>query len=204
MPSRIALVLLTAATATAQTNVVDQLASLFAFTPETLRVCADGAATATIFSDALNSTLTATRACFALELTRERLDECIDKSASTLRLITSPYDVFSVHALSSTDITKLGTCASGVENTATAILDPFQVLLKRFLQCNIDLTKDGDVRTAVLDTFEGTGAIQELNRAQLAAICTSLHFSGSLHSDVVDFFSQTLRHFVALVPARRR
>ena len=69
----------TAATATAQTNAVDQLASLFAITPDTLRVCADGAATATIFSDVLNSTLTATRACFDLELTRERLDECIDK-----------------------------------------------------------------------------------------------------------------------------
>jgi hypothetical protein len=211
MTSRFAL-LLVAAVATAQTNnLLDDVVALFSGGNtdrasellDALQGCTASDASTSLFQEVLTTGLNATRTCFGLEIARDRVDECIVKSTEAIRLSTSPYDIFSVQALSPSDIAKLSTCAAGVANADSAIVDPFEVLVKRFLQCEIDLDANTEQKDALLEVFKGTNQMQEVSRAQLAALCSTLHFSGALHSDVVDFFSQTLRHFVAIVPARR-
>ena len=106
------------AVANAQTNLVEQLTSVFsggALSPDVLQDCADNAVSSTLFQDVLNTSLAATRKCFSLDLTRANLDACIVKSSDAARLATSPYDIFSVHALTPADIAALATCAAGVD-----------------------------------------------------------------------------------------
>ena len=98
---------------------------------------------------------------------------------------------------------KLAAVTGEAWELATAIVDPFEVLVRRFLQCDVDFDKSPSQKEALLDVFKGDAQAQEIARAQLTATCSMLHFGGELHVDVVDFLSQTLHNFAVLFPNRR-
>ena len=211
MPRLVALVLTLACAAQAQTDLLDNLVSLFTAGDteratellNALEGCAAPAGSDNLFQDTLSASLNATRTCFRTEVDRASVKECITKSTEAIRAPTSPYNLFSVRALSAPDIHTLHECAVGVPDTAAKIVAPFEVLVRRFLQCDIVFGDHPKQKAALLEVFEGDDQMQEVARAQLAATCSTLHFSGAMHSDVVDFLSQTLRHMAVLFPARR-
>ena len=169
----------------AQTNVLDNLVATFtggnteraSDLLDTLEGCGTPDASTNLFQDILVKSLNSTRTCFSLESDRSNARKCVDRSTDALRLATSPYDTFSVQALSTNDIATL-------------------------LQCKVT-SYTPDQKKAILDVFKGDSQQQEVSRAQLASVCSSLHFSGELHKDLVNFMHQTLKHFVVLIPSRR-
>lgn len=210
MPRLLALVMTLACAASAQTDIVDNLVSLFtqgnteraSELLDALQGCA-APVSDNLYQDTLSKSLNATRACFSAEINRDKVKECITKSTDAIRVPTSPYSLFSVRALSSTDIATLRTCSDGVADSDAAIVAPFEVLVRRFLQCDVDFDESPSQKEALLDVFKGDAQAQEIARAQLTATCSMLHFGGELHVDVVDFLSQTLHNFAVLFPNRR-
>ena len=194
----------------AQTNVLDNLVATFtggnteraSDLLDTLEGCGTPDASTNLFQDILVKSLNSTRTCFSLESDRSNARKCVDRSTDALRLATSPYDTFSVQALSTNDIATLYSCGEGTFATDDDILNAFKVLTKRFLQCKVT-SYTPDQKKAILDVFKGDSQQQEVSRAQLASVCSSLHFSGELHKDLVNFMHQTLKHFVVLIPSRR-
>lgn len=200
----------TAPAAAQTTNLLETLVSTFTGGDttraqellETLQTCSTASSTSTnLFQDILSASLNATRTCFTMEMDRARARDCADHAKTAVRLATSPYDTFSSQVLTPADIATLATCGEGI-TTDDEIVSSFQVISKRFLQCDVSYT-DAQ-REAILDVFKGADQGQELSRASLSAVCSTLHFSGTLHRDVVDYVHQTLKHFVVLFPSRRR
>lgn len=193
-------------------NLVDTFVSTFTFTTreeagallEVFQKC-DGIATdQTIFQEVLRTGLNATRTCTS-EITRDHARKCIDRVGTVATLSTSPYNVLAIEKLSTSDIDTLVTCGNGVANDDTAILTSVLVIMKRFAQCSLevsDLTQTQ--KDAILDVFKGTEQRSEVNRALLSNICSSLHFGGEMHQDMVDFLTASFKTYVVVLPQRRR
>jgi hypothetical protein len=199
------------ATTTAQENLLDTFVSVFtggnqdraSELLDVLQGCGVSNEGQNLFEDILDKTLNATRTCLRIEINRENADACIARSSSAIHTATSPFDIFSVQPLTSGDIATLSSCATGTFADDAAIVDAFRVLAKRFLQCDVDAFTD-DQTTAITDVFQGDDQVNTANRASLASVCTSLHFAGSIHKDAIDFVTQILKHYVQVMPSRRR
>ena len=203
--------LLLIASVAAQNSLVDTFASVLTGGDEeratrlvdTLTDCGSSVST-NLYSDILSNSLNATRTCFSTETDREHALKCIDKSTHVLELSTSPYDIFSVHELTTSDIDILKMCSEGLGETTgdrAHIINAYTVIVKRFLQCEVTLNEEE--KDDIYDIFGGADRAEELARAQLSATCTSLTFAGQTHSDTVAFIKQTLKHALALIPKRR-
>lgn len=152
-------------------------------------------------ADLLNKGVNATRAC-AKEVNREHYKVCVDDLVTYANFATDPYTAFAVHPLGASDILTLETCASGLD-TDDKIVAAVEVLLKRFLQCDVQQIT-GEQRTAVLDVFKGDETQHEMARVQLETICDTMQLGGSLHSTFIKFASDALHRFSVLIPKTRR
>lgn len=157
--------------------------------------------------DLLNKGVNATRAC-AKELNREHYRVCVADLVTYANIATDPYTAFAVHPLSASDINTLESCADGLDtntnglDTNTKIVDAVEVLLKRFLQCDVQLT--GDQRSVIIDTFSGNDMHHEMARVQLETLCDTMQLGGTLHSTFIKFASDALHRFSVLIPKTRR
>lgn len=202
-----------AATALAQTttnNLLDQFVSVLTSgdqnrASELLDVLQSCSSTggSDFFNDVVSSSLNASRTCATLEITRESARRCVERASHAFTVATSPYTAFSTQKLSTEDIDALKTCADGLD-TKSSVYPAFEVLAKRFFHCGLTLTPDQ--KTQLDDVFwgtDGTDQMREASRTVLSTTCASLRFTGELHADFVNFFTETAKAWLNLVPASR-
>ena len=155
-----------------------------------------------LFQKELKTGINATRAC-TKQASRENAKKCINDVVSFAHLTWSPYTVFSAHELSTAEIDTLESCEAGV-STDAEIISAFEVLVRRFMQCKVDLTSGTVAYDTVLDVFKGTEQMREFNRAQLTSICSALRFSGQTHKEAVNSLSAMFKNYLFLLPNRRK
>ena len=196
---------------TTENNLLDTFVSTFTFTKQedaralldVFEKCDTVNTEDTLFQEVLRTGLNATRTCTS-EISRDNARKCIDRGSTLATLSSSPYNVLSTEKLSASDIATLDTCGKGVDNVDSEILNAVLVIVKRFAQCGLtvsDLT--GAQKDAILEVFKGTEQNREVNRALLSNLCSSLHFGGAIHQDIVDFVTASFKTYVVLLPSRR-
>lgn len=150
-----------------------------------------------IFTSAVNTT----RACTSLNVNREQALTCIQDASHLTALSLSPYDFLSL-TLTTTEITTLQTCAGGVEDNEGAVIDPLEVIVQRFLQLQCDPTQTQ--KDTIMEIFGGDGQPQQIARANLAAVCTSLFYTGDMFKDALGATTSFVKQMLVLPPNRRR
>ncbi len=169
---------------------------------DALEGCTPSPEVNTLFRDMLSSGINATRTCGKLNLNREEAKECVTRGMYTIAISTSPYKVFTTQPLDTEDERDLTTCGNGDFRNDAEIIDPIEVIVKRFVGCDVDMS-DNATKDAVLEIFQGTGQMPRTNRALLATLCTSVELSGTLHNQVVRYVTETLKHLAMILPNRR-
>tara|TARA_B110000046_G_scaffold25053_2_gene24247 strand:+ start:5514 stop:6164 length:651 start_codon:yes stop_codon:yes gene_type:complete len=207
----------TCCTVSAQTNnILDTFVSTFTFASQDearalvdiFEKCDNTALDESLFQQVLRTGINATRSCTS-EISREHAKKCIDRFGTLATLSTSPYNALSMEKLSASDISSLEACGTDLPDGQTtsgqdAILNAFLLIVKRFGQCGLttgDLTQKQ--KDAILDVFKGTEQNREVNRALLSNLCSSLHFGGAVHQDIVNFLTASFKTYVVLLPNRR-
>jgi hypothetical protein len=151
-----------------------------------------------IFTSAVNTT----RVCTSLNVNREQALTCIQDASHLTALSLSPYDFLSLTALTTTEITTLQTCAGGVEDGVDTIIKPLEVIVQRFLQLQCDPTQTQ--KDTIMEIFGGDGQPQQIARANLAAVCTSLFYTGDMFKDALSATTSFVKQMLVLLPNRRR
>jgi hypothetical protein len=167
--------------------------------------CGDSAST-DFFSNVFKQSLNATRECWTNNIQqRATALKCI-KSAADVAKLSNPYDFLSAHEFNTTDIADIGSCATGIDDNA-ALYTSIKVVSKRFLQCKIDsFTSDQEnsLKQIFGDATATPSQQQNAAKAQLESLCTNLKYAHDVHTSTVSVLEQTLKHFVEVLPSRRR